>query len=134
GRQARAAGIERVFALGSLAAEAARTFGEGGRVFATHDALACALGEEIAAMAAPAGSAAAPAKGGLQVLGKGTRGSAMDRIVAARLASHPKGGADAACALPVAGATREPVRHVPLHHIPRDQRGAHRAGAFGVVG
>jgi len=96
GRQARAAGIERVFALGSLAAEAARTFGEGGRVFATHDALACALGEEIAAMAAPAGSAAAPAKAGLQVLVKGSRGSAMDRIVAALLATHAKGGADAA--------------------------------------
>src|SRR5690606_31754864 len=75
GRQARAAGIARVFALGSLAAEAARAFGEGGRVFATHDELARALGEEIAAMAAPTGSAAAPtgataAGAGLQVLVK----------------------------------------------------------------
>jgi len=94
GRQARAAGIERVFALGSLAAEAARTFGEGGRVFASHEELAQVLGGELAAMAAPTSSTATQA--GLQVLVKGSRGSAMDRIVAALLATQEKGGTDAA--------------------------------------
>ena len=66
---------------------AARAFGDAGRVFESHEALAGVLGEELAAMAAPTG---------LRVLVKGSRGSAMDRIVAALLASHGKGEVDAA--------------------------------------
>ena len=91
GRHARASGIARLYALGPLAAEAARAFGESGHVFEGHDALAQALAKDIAAEAAPTGSA-----GALTVLVKGSRGSAMDRIVAALLASHGEGGANAA--------------------------------------
>ncbi|HET8818527.1 MAG TPA: UDP-N-acetylmuramoyl-tripeptide--D-alanyl-D-alanine ligase [Xanthomonadaceae bacterium] len=91
GRQARAAGIARLYALGSLAGEAARTFGDGGRVFERHEALVDALAGDIAAEAPPA-----QANRGLTVLVKGSRGSAMDRIVAGLLASHGKGDADAA--------------------------------------
>ena len=85
GRQARAVGLGRLYALGPLAGEAARAFGEGGRVFESHGALAEALGKDIAAMAAPT-----------TVLVKGSRGSAMDRIVAAVLATQGKGDTDAA--------------------------------------
>ena len=91
GRHARASGIARLYALGPLAAEAARAFGEAGHVFEGHGALAQALARDIAAEAAPTGSA-----GALIVLVKGSRGSAMDRIVAALLASHGEGGANAA--------------------------------------
>ena len=91
GRHARASGIARLYALGPLAAEAARAFGEAGHVFEGHGALAQALARDIAAEAAPTGSA-----GALTVLVKGSRGSAMDRIVAALLASHGEGGANAA--------------------------------------
>lgn len=90
GRHARAAGIARLYALGPLAAEAARAFGGAGRVYEGHDALAQALANDIAA-AAPEGAVAAPT-----VLVKGSRGSAMDRIVAALLAAHGQGGANAA--------------------------------------
>ena len=85
GRQARAAGIDRLYALGPLAAEAARAWGAQARVHGTHDALVEALRTDLDA-----------APKGLQVLVKGSRGSAMDRIVAALLASHGKGDADAA--------------------------------------
>jgi UDP-N-acetylmuramoyl-tripeptide--D-alanyl-D-alanine ligase len=71
GAQAKAAGIARLYALGALSAHAARAFGEGGRVFATHAELADALGAELHA--------------GVAVLVKGSRSSAMDRIVAALL-------------------------------------------------
>jgi UDP-N-acetylmuramoyl-tripeptide--D-alanyl-D-alanine ligase len=71
GAQAKAAGIARLYALGALSAHAARAFGDGGHVFATHAELADALGEELHA--------------GVAVLVKGSRSSAMDRIVAALL-------------------------------------------------
>ena len=54
---------------GELSAQAARAFGDGGRVFATHAELADALEAELHA--------------GVAVLVKGSRSSAMDRIVAA---------------------------------------------------
>ena len=85
GRQARAAGIARLYALGPLAAEAARAWAAEARVFATHDALVDALRTDLR-----------DAPGDLQVLVKGSRGSAMDRIVAALLASHGEGDVDAA--------------------------------------
>lgn len=69
GAQAKTAGIARLYALGELSAQAARAFGDGGRVFATHAELADALDAELHA--------------GVAVLVKGSRSSAMDRIVAA---------------------------------------------------
>ncbi len=90
GRRAREAGVARVFALGALAAEAAEAFGEGGCVFASHEELAAAL---VAAVAAPAegGDTAAPVGAATAatppptILVKGSRGSAMDRVVRALL-------------------------------------------------
>jgi UDP-N-acetylmuramoyl-tripeptide--D-alanyl-D-alanine ligase len=76
GRRARDAGIARLYALGPLSAAAAAAFGEGGRVFDSHDALANALRADLAA---------AEAGPGVRMLVKGSRGSAMDRIVAALL-------------------------------------------------
>ncbi|MBB1059107.1 UDP-N-acetylmuramoyl-tripeptide--D-alanyl-D-alanine ligase [Marilutibacter spongiae] len=78
GRRARAAGVRRLFALGPMSACAARAFGEGAEVFDSHDTLAAALAERIGAEA--------------RVLVKGSRGSAMDRIVAALV---PASGANA---------------------------------------
>jgi len=84
GRRAKEAGITRLYALGALSAAAAAAFGEGGRAFDSHAALAEALRADIAAFAgaSPAG-ADAPAR--LQVLVKGSRGSAMDRVAKALL-------------------------------------------------
>ena len=81
GASAQRAGIARLYALGPLSAAAARAFGDRGRHFDSHDALAAALGAALGARATAGG--AAPA---LRVLVKGSRGSAMDRIVTALLA------------------------------------------------
>src|SRR5690606_8282552 len=82
GRRAREAGVARLFALGALAAKAAAAIGEGGDVFASHHELAAALRNALAgaAAAAPTGDTAVPT-----VLVKGSRGSAMDRVVRALL-------------------------------------------------
>nr|WP_244244186.1 UDP-N-acetylmuramoyl-tripeptide--D-alanyl-D-alanine ligase [Lysobacter alkalisoli] len=72
GRRARAAGIRRLFAIGPLSAEAANAFGEGAEVFESHDAMAAALRAGLA--------------DGVRVLIKGSRGSAMDKVVNALLA------------------------------------------------
>ncbi len=77
GAQAKAAGIGRLHALGPLSAHAARAFGAGAQHHATHEALAAALIAELQERNA--------AQGGLRVLVKGSRGSAMDRIVRALL-------------------------------------------------
>ena len=72
GQRARAAGLKRLYALGPLSAAAAAAFGEGGQVFADHAALAVALRREL--------------RVGVCCLVKGSRGSAMDKIVNALLA------------------------------------------------
>ncbi|HVR81320.1 MAG TPA: UDP-N-acetylmuramoyl-tripeptide--D-alanyl-D-alanine ligase [Luteimonas sp.] len=78
GRRARAAGIARLFALGPLSAATATAFGAGAEHFDSHVALADALRAAL--------------KPDVRVLIKGSRGSAMDRIVTALL---PDGGGDA---------------------------------------
>ncbi|RPD84637.1 UDP-N-acetylmuramoyl-tripeptide--D-alanyl-D-alanine ligase [Luteimonas sp. 100069] len=69
GVRARAAGIARLYALGALSAAAADAFGEGARRFDSHAALIEALATDLHA--------------GARVLVKGSRGSAMDRVVTA---------------------------------------------------
>ena len=87
GRRAKASGIARLYALGELSAAAAEAFGQGGSVFDSHAALAAVLHADIAIeqhiVAAKEGVADAVPEvfSGLRVLIKGSRGSAMDRIV-----------------------------------------------------
>ena len=69
GVRARTAGIARLYTLGSLSAAAAEAFGDGARRFETHDALIEALRADLHSDA--------------RVLVKGSRGSAMDRVVTA---------------------------------------------------
>ncbi len=76
GRQAAAAGIERLYTLGVLSASAASAFGKGARAFETHAALAAALHQDLQARSADLQDARS-----LRVLVKGSRGSAMERIV-----------------------------------------------------
>jgi len=76
GRQARAAGIARVWTSGELAAATSRAFGENGRHFASNAALAVALREALVLAA------------NVRCLVKGSRGSAMDAVVAAVLAGE----------------------------------------------
>lgn len=76
GRRAKSSGIARLYTLGEFSAAAAEAFGDGGRSFEGHDALEDALRADIAANPAPET---------LRVLVKGSRGSAMDRIVNAML-------------------------------------------------
>lgn len=72
GRRAREAGLKRLYTLGTLSAAASTAFGEGGRHFQDHDSLAAALADELHA--------------GVRCLVKGSRGSAMEKIVKALLA------------------------------------------------
>ncbi len=104
GRRAKNAGIVRLYALGTLSAAAANAFGEGARTFDTHTALAEALRADLAAFAggasSPNGLAANPVGAEaplarLRVLVKGSRGSAMDRVVTALL-PNGEGAAHAA--------------------------------------
>jgi len=71
GQCAQQAGISRLYALGELSAAAAESFGAGARHFASHADLALALAEELHA--------------GVRCLIKGSRGSAMEKIVHALL-------------------------------------------------
>jgi UDP-N-acetylmuramoyl-tripeptide--D-alanyl-D-alanine ligase len=79
GRRAKGAGIRRLYTLGPLSQAATLAFGEGASSFDTHKALADALRADLDAATADAAS------GSVRVLVKGSRGSAMDRIVAALL-------------------------------------------------
>ena len=71
GRRAREAGIARLFATGPLSVAAVDAFGDGASHFDTHEALVDALRREL--------------HGSVRVLVKGSRGSAMDRVVLALL-------------------------------------------------
>ncbi|WP_240097479.1 UDP-N-acetylmuramoyl-tripeptide--D-alanyl-D-alanine ligase [Thermomonas flagellata] len=85
GAHAKAAGVVRLFALGALSAHAAAAFGAGAQVYPDHAALAQALQQAL--------------HPGVRVLVKGSRGSAMDRIVTALLERQPatgEGGSHAA--------------------------------------
>lgn len=81
GRQARSAGLARVWTIGALAAETSRAYGDGGRHFESREALVKALREALLQAS------------GVRCLVKGSRGSAMDVVVAGVLAGE---GADAA--------------------------------------
>ncbi len=69
GRQCREAGVKRLFALGALAAEAAKGFGEGARSFTDCDTLIRVLQREL--------------RPDVAVLVKGSRLMGMERVVAA---------------------------------------------------
>lgn len=79
GRRAKNAGIRRLYTFGPLSQAAALAFGEGAGSFDTHKAMADALRADLNTATADAAS------GAVRVLVKGSRGSAMDRIVAALL-------------------------------------------------
>jgi UDP-N-acetylmuramoyl-tripeptide--D-alanyl-D-alanine ligase len=103
GRRAKAAGMARLYALGPLSAATVEAFGEGARHFNSHEALAAMLREDLAVLVGTASAAssspadkklaAEAAPTNLQVLVKGSRGSAMDKVVKALLAGE---AADAA--------------------------------------
>jgi UDP-N-acetylmuramoyl-tripeptide--D-alanyl-D-alanine ligase len=78
GRKAKSAGIRRLYTLGPLSAAAALAFGEGARSFESHAALTDALRADLQQFAQPQT---------LRCLVKGSRGSAMDRIVTALLST-----------------------------------------------
>lgn len=86
GRRAKGAGIRRLFTLGQFSAAATQAFGEGACHFDNHADLADALGADL--------------RDGVRVLVKGSRGSAMDRIVTALVGTgarlDKKGSPDAA--------------------------------------
>ncbi|MFC3551548.1 UDP-N-acetylmuramoyl-tripeptide--D-alanyl-D-alanine ligase [Lysobacter cavernae] len=69
GRRAQGAGIRRLYALGALSAATAQAFGAGATHYDSHAALIEALRRDLG--------------DGVRVLVKGSRGSAMDRIVTA---------------------------------------------------
>ena len=105
GRRAKAAGIARLYALGPLSAATAEAFGAGARHFDSHEALSRALRDDIAAVGATSvanasclsgsernafAAKAAPTKTAPTILVKGSRGSAMDRVVAVLLEGESK--------------------------------------------
>ncbi|HYW93670.1 MAG TPA: UDP-N-acetylmuramoyl-tripeptide--D-alanyl-D-alanine ligase [Gammaproteobacteria bacterium] len=79
GAQARAAGVERLYALGGLARETCAGFGGGARHFDTLESLVEAVAEELAPE--------------VSVLVKGSRAMHMERVVQA-LRAGPPGGTD----------------------------------------
>lgn len=81
GKRAKAAGIRRLYTLGPLSAAAARAFGDGARSFETHAGVVDALRADLRAVVE---GASAPSTT-IRVLVKGSRGSAMDRVVNALL-------------------------------------------------
>jgi UDP-N-acetylmuramoyl-tripeptide--D-alanyl-D-alanine ligase len=82
GSQALRAGIKRLWTVGPMSAAASRAFGAGAEHFNDQAGLLAALGPALAA--APAG---------LRCLVKGSRSSAMDKVLAALLAADREGNA-----------------------------------------
>jgi UDP-N-acetylmuramoyl-tripeptide--D-alanyl-D-alanine ligase len=82
GTLARTAGLERLFTLGPLSAEASRAFGRGARHFESQLALIDALRAELAP--------------GVRCLVTGSRSRAMDKVVTALLKQEPQGHGHAA--------------------------------------
>jgi UDP-N-acetylmuramoyl-tripeptide--D-alanyl-D-alanine ligase len=74
GAQARRAGIARLYTVGRLSAEASKAFGDASTHFDSQAALIARLREDLRA---------APDGAGLRILIKGSRSSAMDKVVAA---------------------------------------------------
>ena len=90
GQRAREAGVKRLYTLGPLSEAASQAFGEGARHFDTHAALAAALIADLSNAGAEAPTPADnhspfPIPCSPRVLVKGSRGSAMDKIVTALL-------------------------------------------------
>ncbi len=81
GRRAKAAGLKRLYTLGPLSAAAAQAFGEGATQYESHEALTAALSRDLL----HADALRASPQRGVRVLVKGSRGSAMDKIVKAVL-------------------------------------------------
>jgi UDP-N-acetylmuramoyl-tripeptide--D-alanyl-D-alanine ligase len=90
GRRAKAAGLKRLYTLGPLSAAAAQAFGEGATQYESHEALTAALRSDLL----NADALRASPQRGVRVLVKGSRGSAMDKIVKAVLGA--RGTTDAA--------------------------------------
>ena len=90
GVRAREAGLKRLYTLGPLSEAAAQAFGEGARHFESHAALAAALIADLSATSTAPPSpendhSPFPVPCSPRVLVKGSRGSAMDKIVTALL-------------------------------------------------
>ena len=83
GSQALRAGLKRLWTVGEMSAAASRAFGPGARHFNDQAGLLAELGPAL--VAAPAG---------LRCLVKGSRSSAMDKVVAALLAADREGTAN----------------------------------------
>jgi len=81
GRRAKSAGISRLYTLGALSAAAAQAFGDGAHSFDSHATLAEAVRGDL--LQRPVATNA-PA---LRILVKGSRGSAMERVVSRLLAA-----------------------------------------------
>jgi UDP-N-acetylmuramoyl-tripeptide--D-alanyl-D-alanine ligase len=82
GAQAKRAGLARLITIGRLSAEASRAFGAGAQHFQDHQALIAALRAELTP--------------GVRCLVKGSRSSAMDRVVMALLKQDLEGTGHAA--------------------------------------
>jgi UDP-N-acetylmuramoyl-tripeptide--D-alanyl-D-alanine ligase len=89
GVRARAAGIERLFATGTLAQLAVESFGPGASWFADTRALAAALGAELSALG-PESCAA------VRMLVKGSRFNRLEHVVAALVAAPAGSGTQGA--------------------------------------
>ena len=83
GAQAKAAGVRRLWTTGVLSTATSRAFGDGARHFADQAALLAAL--------QPALAAGGP---GLRCLLKGSRSSAMEKVLAALLAADSEGNSE----------------------------------------